>query len=160
MIRELFVWGKYVTFNYFREKTKIHKRNSRQVARAPPPSPTPFSLPPLYIYVTQWMCTAVLVGLDPAIPPPPLIPPLWDSYSRALLVSQDRRHLFLTQCPPLSRAAVCHVTPAVRTLLASFPSSFIRWKRNVAVPGLPARSAGKVEGGPSSGPPPLQDSKG
>jgi hypothetical protein len=54
MIRELFVWGKYVTFNYFREKTKIHKRNLRQVARAPPPSPTPFSLPPLYIYVTQW----------------------------------------------------------------------------------------------------------
>jgi hypothetical protein len=54
MIRELFVWGKCVTFNYFREKTKIHKRNSRQVARAPPPSPTPFSLPPLYIYVTQW----------------------------------------------------------------------------------------------------------
>jgi hypothetical protein len=54
MARELFVWGKYVTYNYFREKTKIYKRNPRQVAGALFPSPTPFSLPPLYIYVTQW----------------------------------------------------------------------------------------------------------
>jgi hypothetical protein len=53
MVRGLFVWGKYVTYNYFREKTKIFKRNPRQIARAPPPSPTPFSLPPLFIYVTQ-----------------------------------------------------------------------------------------------------------
>jgi hypothetical protein len=53
MIRELFVWGKYVTYNYFREKTKIYKRNPRQVAGAPSPSLAPFSLPPLYIYVTQ-----------------------------------------------------------------------------------------------------------
>ncbi len=53
MVRELFVWGKYVTYNNFREKTKIFKRNPRQVAGAPPPSPTPFFLPPLFIYVTQ-----------------------------------------------------------------------------------------------------------
>jgi hypothetical protein len=53
MVRELFVWGKYLTYNYFREKAKFYKRNPRQVAGAPPPSPTPFSKPPLYIYVTH-----------------------------------------------------------------------------------------------------------
>jgi hypothetical protein len=60
MIRELFVWGKYVTYNYFREKTKIYNRNPRQVAGAPSPSLAPFSLPPLYIYVTQWSRQASL----------------------------------------------------------------------------------------------------
>jgi hypothetical protein len=39
------------------------------------------------------LCTAVLIGRDPATPP---LPPHWGSYTRALLVSQDRRHLFLT----------------------------------------------------------------
>jgi hypothetical protein len=53
MVRELFVWGKYVTYNYFREKTKFYKRNPRQVAGAPFPSPTPFSLPPLYILIYE-----------------------------------------------------------------------------------------------------------
>ncbi len=38
------------------------------------------------------MCTAVLIGSDrPRNPPPHL-----GSYTRALLVSQDRRHLFVT----------------------------------------------------------------
>ncbi len=41
------------------------------------------------------MCTAVLIGWDSATPPPPP-PPNWDSYTRALLVSKDRRHLFVT----------------------------------------------------------------
>jgi hypothetical protein len=36
------------------------------------------------------MCTAVLIGRDPAIPPHR------DSYTRSLLVSKDRRHLFVT----------------------------------------------------------------
>jgi len=39
------------------------------------------------------MCTAVLIGWDPATPP---FPPHCDSYTRALLVSKDRRHLFVT----------------------------------------------------------------
>ncbi len=39
------------------------------------------------------MCTAVLIGWDPATPS---LPPHWDSYTRALLVSKDRRHLFVT----------------------------------------------------------------
>ncbi len=38
------------------------------------------------------LCTAVLIGWNPATPPPPL-PPHLGSYARALLVSQDRRHL-------------------------------------------------------------------
>jgi hypothetical protein len=39
------------------------------------------------------VCTAVLTGCDPATPPPPRI---WAHIrARALLVSQDRRHLFL-----------------------------------------------------------------
>ncbi len=42
------------------------------------------------------LCTAVLFGSDPATPP---LPPHLGSYTRALLVSQDRRHLFLTPCP-------------------------------------------------------------
>ncbi len=37
--------------------------------------------------------TAVLIGLDPA---KPLLPPHLGSFSKALLVSQDRRHLFVT----------------------------------------------------------------
>ncbi len=41
------------------------------------------------------MCTAVLIGRDPATTP---IPPHLDSYTRALLVSKDRRHLFVTLC--------------------------------------------------------------
>jgi hypothetical protein len=39
------------------------------------------------------MCTAVLTGWDPATFP---LPPHWDSNTRALLVSKDRRHLFVT----------------------------------------------------------------
>jgi hypothetical protein len=37
------------------------------------------------------MCTAVLIGRDPATPPSPRI---W-AHTRELLVSQDRRHLFV-----------------------------------------------------------------
>ncbi len=39
--------------------------------------------------------TAVLIGWDPATPP---LPPHLGSYTRALLASQDRRHLFVTPC--------------------------------------------------------------
>jgi hypothetical protein len=39
------------------------------------------------------MCTAVLIGWGPATPPPPRI---WTRITRALLVSKDRRHLFVT----------------------------------------------------------------
>ncbi len=39
------------------------------------------------------MCTAVLIGWDPATPPSPRN---WTSITRALLVSKDRRHLLVT----------------------------------------------------------------
>ncbi len=39
------------------------------------------------------MCAAVLIDWDPATP---LLPPHLDSYTRALLVRKDRRHLFVT----------------------------------------------------------------
>ncbi len=39
------------------------------------------------------MCTAVLIDWDPATPPSPCI---WIRITRALLVSEDRRHLFVT----------------------------------------------------------------
>ncbi len=42
---------------------------------------------------------AVLVGWNPATPPSPRH---WGSYTRALLVSQDRRHLFVTSCAYLT----------------------------------------------------------
>ena len=38
------------------------------------------------------LCAAVLIGRDPATPPPPI----WAQYTSALLVSKDRRHLFVT----------------------------------------------------------------
>jgi hypothetical protein len=39
------------------------------------------------------MCIAALIGRDSSTPP---IPPLhWDSYTRAPLVSEDRRHPFV-----------------------------------------------------------------
>jgi hypothetical protein len=43
-------------------------------------------------------CTGVLFGFDPPTPPPPHtpIPTHWDLYTRALLVSKDRRHLLVT----------------------------------------------------------------
>ncbi len=41
--------------------------------------------------------TAVQIGWDPATATSP-IPPHWDSYTRAFLVSKDRRHLFVTLC--------------------------------------------------------------
>jgi hypothetical protein len=41
------------------------------------------------------MCTAALIGLRPCNSPLPLAPHL-GSYTRSLLVSQDRRHLFVT----------------------------------------------------------------
>ncbi len=43
------------------------------------------------------MWTAVLIGWGPKPDPPPTpISPHFGSYTRALLVSQDRRHLFVT----------------------------------------------------------------
>jgi hypothetical protein len=39
------------------------------------------------------LCTAGLIGWDPATP---LLPTHLGSFTRALLVSQDRRHLFVT----------------------------------------------------------------
>ncbi len=40
------------------------------------------------------MCTAVLIGWDPQLPHPPALGLV--QYTRALLVSKDRRHLFVT----------------------------------------------------------------
>jgi hypothetical protein len=44
------------------------------------------------------MCTAVLIGLDPATPPP--LPQHLSSYTRAQLGSQDKQHLFVTPFTP------------------------------------------------------------
>ncbi len=41
------------------------------------------------------LCTAGLISLNPATPPPPRI---WAHRRGRLLVSQDRRHLFVTPC--------------------------------------------------------------
>ncbi len=43
------------------------------------------------------LCTAVLNGYDPATPP---LAAHLGSYTRTLLVSQDRRHLFAPWCHP------------------------------------------------------------
>ncbi len=49
---------------------------------------------PKFIWVLcHVMWPAVLIGRDPAAPPIPLY---WDTYTRALLVSKERRHLYVT----------------------------------------------------------------
>jgi hypothetical protein len=71
-------------------------------------------------------------------PPPPRHPPLKGSYTRALLVSQDRRHLFVTPCSLLSVEQV-HVPLAVVSRNQPGPgkSSYgIRWRRKVILPNL------------------------
>jgi hypothetical protein len=60
------------------------------------------------------LCTAVLIAWDPATPPPPHL----GSYTRPLLVSQDRRHLFVT---PWSK--VGHGAAYVQNLNSLFSSS-------------------------------------
>jgi hypothetical protein len=46
------------------------------------------------------MCTSEIIGWDPATHRPP--PRILGSYTRALLVSQDRRHIFVTpRCVPV-----------------------------------------------------------
>jgi hypothetical protein len=64
-------------------------------------------------------CTAVLIVWDPATPPSPRI---WTRITRALLVSQDRRHLFVTTC---SLSTLSLVTTAVALPLWS-PFSLYR----------------------------------
>ncbi len=49
------------------------------------------------------LCTAVLIGWDPGTPP---LPPHLGSYTSALLVSQDRRHLFVTPWSMPSRLSL------------------------------------------------------
>jgi hypothetical protein len=46
------------------------------------------------------MCTAVLIGWDHPTPP---LSRIWNRITRALLVSKDRRHLFVTPCLWYSR---------------------------------------------------------
>jgi hypothetical protein len=55
------------------------------------------------------MFTAVLIGRDPATLP---LPPHMGSYTRALLVSQDKRHLFVTPWCLLNRR---HCNPPAAT---------------------------------------------
>ncbi len=47
----------------------------------------------LHQSLSGFLCTAVLIGWDPETPP---LPPHLGSYLRALLASQDGRHLFVT----------------------------------------------------------------
>ncbi len=53
-----------------------------------------FYLQSTHILYLGALCTAVLIGWDPTTPPPPHLV----SNTRALLVSQDRRHLSVTPC--------------------------------------------------------------
>ncbi len=51
-------------------------------------------LDPQSLFGLLW--TAVIIGWDPTTPSPPPLPPHLDSYTRAILVSQDRRLIFVT----------------------------------------------------------------
>ncbi len=74
------------------------------------------------------MCSAVLIGWDPATPPSPRI---WAHVcTRALLVSQDRRHLFVTPCLPQSA-----VLPS---WVCFFYSLFAVYRYLCSLPFLPA----------------------
>ncbi len=55
------------------------------------------------------MCTAVLIGWAPATPN---LPSHLGSYKRALLVSQDRRHPFVTPCPERTLLAILFLVVA------------------------------------------------
>jgi hypothetical protein len=65
------------------------------------------------------LCTAVLIGWDPATLPPP---PHLGSFTRALLVRQDRRHLFVTPCLP--ETYICPVGWCEGLLIALFRSCY------------------------------------
>jgi hypothetical protein len=67
------------------------------------------------------MCTAVLIGWDPATPPSPCI---WTPVTRALLVSKDRRYLFVTPCPP-SLPLAGSVQNYAKTTVNFFPGSYV-----------------------------------
>ncbi len=69
------------------------------------------------------LCTAALIGWDPATPPPPLAP-LLGSYTRALLISQDRRHLFVT---PWLRVFVQDITSGILCLPRVATTITSRW---------------------------------
>ncbi len=64
------------------------------------------------------LCTAVLIDWDPATPPP--LSTHLGSYKRALLVSKDRRHLF--------------VTPGMNALTPTFIALF---RSNIQSPSVP-----------------------
>ncbi len=79
------------------------------------------------------MCTAVLIGWDPAIPPSPHL----GTYTRALLVSQDRWHLFVTTWTPLCHALWYPVLKPVYRSLArdqSYRLSYFFWQKLVFYP--------------------------
>jgi hypothetical protein len=52
------------------------------------------------VWVLGGALAGLMVGLQAPTPPPPALSPRigtnWDSYTRALLVIKDRRHLFVT----------------------------------------------------------------
>ncbi len=68
------------------------------------------------------LCTAVLIGWDSATTP---LPPHLGSYTRALLVSQDRRHLFVTPCMvPTPRLIIIRTEMLrIRTFLAVYDTN-------------------------------------
>jgi hypothetical protein len=53
----------------------------------------------------------VLNGLRPCTPPPPPLPAFGLKYEGSILVSQDRRHLFVT--PPATLSHRCHILQQV-----------------------------------------------
>ncbi len=92
-----------------RDDTKIMTHTLQWIISLPPPFSNllrylKITVPPTYRLNIEidlqslhgLLCTALLIGWDPATPPFP--PPQLGSYTRALLVSQDRRHLFFNPC--------------------------------------------------------------
>ncbi len=59
------------------------------------------------------LCTAVLAVWDPATPP------CLGSYTRALLVRQDRRHLFVTPTRELGQGHTCMASPGTSSWSSS-----------------------------------------
>jgi hypothetical protein len=103
----MFVLGNNVTLGNFRERTKIIKRNSRQVARYPLPTTTPFSLPPLYTYMSL---SSVAVTQN-------------RTRSFAALLSSSSQSQFLWKYQPVARMTLLFCETYYFTFMRSYVTS-------------------------------------
>jgi hypothetical protein len=74
------------------------------------------------------LCTAVLIGCDPATPPSPL-PLHLGFYTTALLVSRDRRHLFVTPWL-VPRTTVQYLNAEAMGITSARPQAKLGYLRN------------------------------